>query len=68
MATLKLKNGWKPISTAPDDRRIVCWNPVTGQWMTKKEGNAYPMHGWNGAAGVWYPEPVYWRELEADPK
>jgi len=67
MSTLRLKKPWNPIKTAPDDRPIICYNRAVGQYITKKQDGQYPMYAWDGAAGVWYPEPTHWRDLEPDP-
>lgn len=64
---LSLKPKWQPIKTAPEGERIIVYNAVTGQYITTREGNQFPMLGWNGAAGIWYPEPSHWKPLDADP-
>jgi hypothetical protein len=64
--TLTLKK-WQPIKSAPEGERILVYNKTVGQYITRREGKLFPMLGWDGAAGIWYPEPTHWKPLDADP-
>lgn len=40
---------------------------MTGWYVTRREGDRFPMHGWDGMLGVWYPEPSFWMPLPPAP-
>ena len=50
----------QPIETAPKDKRIMVFNPMTGWYLTKKKGDCWPMIGWGDKEGLWFPVPTHW--------
>jgi hypothetical protein len=72
-------NPWMPIETAPKDRNILVFNPMTGIYTSKFIDGNWPYFGWNEltgfkidkddpAASVHYPHPTHWQELPPKPK
>jgi hypothetical protein len=56
--------GGHPMTSAPHDREIECWNGFYGWYRTKFEDSEWPKRGEpNWPEGVWYPVPTFWREV-----
>lgn len=60
------------IETAPKDRAILAFNPVTGWYRTRHEDGEWPMADWmgnskTGLRGIWYPRPTHWQPLPPIP-
>ena len=36
---------WQPIETAPREGRFLVWNRVTGLYVTRREGDEFPLRG-----------------------
>ena len=53
----------QPIETAPTNKKIMAFNPVTGWYFTKYDHDGWPMHGWVDSdvkIGIWFPSPTHW--------
>ncbi|MBQ1766119.1 MAG: hypothetical protein IIZ92_24930 [Aquincola sp.] len=53
----------QPIDTAPKDREILVFNTMTGWYRSRWTDGEWPMRGWDGKQGTWYPRPTHWKEL-----
>jgi hypothetical protein len=62
-----LSEALEPISSAPETGDFLAYNPVTGWYRTRREGDEFPFHGWGGKDGVWFPRPTYWMPLPNPP-
>lgn len=58
---------YRPISSAPATGEFLAFNRMTGWYVTRREGDRFPLHGWDGSPGVWYPEPTFWMPLPPAP-
>jgi hypothetical protein len=67
-------SNWQPIETAPKDGRgFIAYNEFTGPYITaatqpSPDGEVlFPMHGWRGVPGTWFPVPTHWQPLPEPP-
>lgn len=58
---------WQPIETAPATGELLAYNPVTGWYRTRREGDEFPLRKWDGLEGTWYPRPTKWKPLPEPP-
>lgn len=56
----------EPIATAPETGRFRVYNPVTGWYVTEREGDEFPLRNWGGQEGVWFPRPTHWMPLSQE--
>lgn len=61
---------WHSIETAPKDKVILLFNAVTGVYTGKwnEEYKTWPMFGWDGLTGMWFPNPTHWTLIPDPPK
>lgn len=59
---------WQPVATPPEEGlEIWAFNPFVGAYRTKRIGDEYPMHGWDGLPGVWFPVATHWTPASDEP-
>ena len=66
-------NEWKPIETAPKDRRILLWSwaeMYVGHWAQHFEtgAEAYIIAEWGDEGEQLLVKATHWKELPAPPK
>ena len=53
------------MENAPRDEKVLAFNYLTGPYVTIRQGDEWPMHGWDQKVGVWYPQPTAWAAITA---
>lgn len=57
----------RSIDTAPMSGDFLAFNAMIGWYRTRRTGDEFPLHGWDGKEGVWFPRPSHWMPLPARP-